>query len=167
MCNSSTPILLMRTNPYPIPRWEHWSVYCLRDTRHNIWKPVIPQTEDTREMCYTLIGLCHISALTAPPTIDGSISRSSILANGALRGLIVRCVTGRVDSYSLIADCTTCGTADHCCCCPNNNWLLLLLNFFCHRCCCCYKCTGSGWLQLRDPIFFCPRRAAMNHMDKH
>lgn len=81
--------------------------------------PMIPQTEEVGEICYTLVGLCHTSALTAGPTIDGSISRSSILANGALRELIVWCVAGRIDRYSLIADCTTCCTADHCCC-PNN-----------------------------------------------
>lgn len=50
--------------------------------------PVIPQTEEVGEICYTLVGLCHISALTAAPTVDGSTSRSSILANGALRELI-------------------------------------------------------------------------------
>ena len=50
--------------------------------------PVTPQTEEVGETSYTLLGLCHISALTAVPTIEGSISRSSILANGALRGLI-------------------------------------------------------------------------------
>ena len=78
----------MITNPYAIPKWEEGSVYCLGGKRHNIWMPMIPQTEEVGEICYTLVGLCHISALTAAPTIDGSISRSSILANGALRELI-------------------------------------------------------------------------------
>ena len=50
--------------------------------------PMNQQTEEVGEICYTLVGLCHISALTVAPSIDGSISRSSILANGALRELI-------------------------------------------------------------------------------
>jgi len=81
--------------------------------------PMNQQTEEVGEICYTLVGLCHISALTVAPSIDGSISRSSILANGALRELIVWCVAGRIDRYILIAECTTCCVADHCC--LNNN----------------------------------------------
>lgn len=72
------------------------------------------------ESRHSIVGLCHISAVSAV-AIDGSISRSSILARGALRGLIVRSVTCRIDSRSLVDNSATCTTTDHCCCRPYYN----------------------------------------------
>jgi hypothetical protein len=48
---------------------------------------MMPQTEEVGGIHYTIVGLCHISA-DIDAAIDDSISRSSILASGALRGLI-------------------------------------------------------------------------------
>lgn len=45
----------------------------------------MPQTEEVEGNHYTIVGLCHMFADIVAAI---SISRSSILASGALRGLI-------------------------------------------------------------------------------
>jgi hypothetical protein len=52
-----------------------------------VYSPMLPQIEEVGEIHHATVGLCHMSAIIAA-AIDGSISRSSILASGALRGLI-------------------------------------------------------------------------------